>query len=503
MGGEGREKFGHVFSADTGTSVGEIMGTSKAINSVDFKPTRPFRAVVASEDNSICYFEGPPFKWKKTINEHERFVNVIRYSPSGDHFVSGGADGKLNVFDGKTGDKLYEIVNQSTGGPAHAGSIYSLCWDPTSKMVLTVSGDKSAKLWNINEKSLVKEFKFGDSVDDQQVACLWQNEHLLSVSLSGNINYLNASNDDRLVLKTIKGHSKSVTALEVAYANTASPLIVSGSHDGLIVHWNSTNGQMDVVKSGLGSGQHKNQVQAIRFDSLSDTLITCGLDDMLKFIDAKELKYVKDIKLDSQPQGLDVNLNNHVVVACISKLVLLKNKDVLCSINLNYDATSVTLTRNANFVAVGGKDNKVHIYEINSTLNTFVEVTTLQERDFITAVRYSNNDEYLAVADNAKNVKCYKLDSANKSSYSEITRDLWQHHAGKITSLAWSPDSTHLATSSVDTHCFIYSPAKSSDFVHIKNAHPLNPLTGCAWLNNNHLVTSSQDCCIRKWKLNF
>merc|ERR1711976_381851 len=26
--GEGREKFGHVFSADTGTSVGEIMGQS-------------------------------------------------------------------------------------------------------------------------------------------------------------------------------------------------------------------------------------------------------------------------------------------------------------------------------------------------------------------------------------------------------------------------------------------------------------------------------------------
>jgi WD40 repeat protein len=259
---------------------------------------------------------------------------------------------------------------------------------------------------------------------------------------------------------------------------------------------------MEVIKSG-SSSQHKNQIQAIRFDPLSDTLITCGLDDMLKFIDAKELKYVKDIKLDSQPQGLDVNLNNHVVVACIGKLVLLKDRDVLCSINLSYDATSVTLTRNENYVAVGGKDNKVHIYEINSSLNTFVEVTTLQERDFITAVRYSYNDEYLAVADNAKNVKCYKLDPTNKSSYTEITRDLWQHHAGKITSLSWSPDSTHLATSSVDTHCFIYSPAKTSDFVHIKNAHPLNPLTGCAWLNNNHLVTSSQDCCIRKWKLNF
>ncbi len=155
VGGEGREKFGHVFSADTGTSVGEIMGTSKAINSVDFKPSRPFRAVVASEDNSICYFEGPPFKWKKTLSDHDRFVNVIRYAPNGERFVSGGADGKLNVYDGKTGDKLYEMLNPS-GGVAHGGSIYSLCWDPTSARVLTVSGDKTAKLWNIDEKSLIK-----------------------------------------------------------------------------------------------------------------------------------------------------------------------------------------------------------------------------------------------------------------------------------------------------------------------------------------------------------
>ena len=88
-------RFGHVFSADTGTSVGEIMGTSKPINSVDFKPTRPFRAVVASEDSNICYFEGPPFKWNKTLSEHTRFVNVIRYSPNGEKFASGGADGKV------------------------------------------------------------------------------------------------------------------------------------------------------------------------------------------------------------------------------------------------------------------------------------------------------------------------------------------------------------------------------------------------------------------------
>ena len=155
--------------------------------------------------------------------------------------------------------------------------------------------------------------------------------------------------------------------------------------------------------------------------------------------------------------------------------------------NIDYEASSVSVSKTLGQVAVGGrvssfswscsgtsaelesqtffsifKDNKVHIYQLKS--DSLTEVKTLPERDFITAVRYSNNDAYLAVADNAKNVKCY-----NTADYVDITRDLWQHHAGRITALAWSPDSTHLATSSVDTHCIIYSPSKTMDYIQIKS----------------------------------
>src|SRR5690606_19693992 len=61
--GEGREKFGHVFMAETGTSVGEIAGHSKTINSCDFRPGRPMKIVTGGEDNLVCYYEGPPFKF--------------------------------------------------------------------------------------------------------------------------------------------------------------------------------------------------------------------------------------------------------------------------------------------------------------------------------------------------------------------------------------------------------------------------------------------------------
>lgn len=67
-------RFGAVFLWDTGSSVGEIVGHSKIINSVDLKQTRPYRLVTGSDDNCTTFLEGPPFKYKCTIS-----VSFSRY----------------------------------------------------------------------------------------------------------------------------------------------------------------------------------------------------------------------------------------------------------------------------------------------------------------------------------------------------------------------------------------------------------------------------------------
>lgn len=59
--------------AETGTSVGEISGHSNLINSCDFRPKRPFRIITGSEDNSVGIYEGPPFKFKTTLNVKTSF----------------------------------------------------------------------------------------------------------------------------------------------------------------------------------------------------------------------------------------------------------------------------------------------------------------------------------------------------------------------------------------------------------------------------------------------
>lgn len=55
-----------MFLWDTGSSVGEVYGHSKVINSVDVKQKRPYRMVTGSDDTCVCFSTGVPFKFKST-----------------------------------------------------------------------------------------------------------------------------------------------------------------------------------------------------------------------------------------------------------------------------------------------------------------------------------------------------------------------------------------------------------------------------------------------------
>ena len=134
--------------------MGELPGHTKQVNACDIRPSgRPFRAVTGGDDALIGFYHGVPFKFNLTHQDHSRFVNDVRYAPSGDIFASAGADGKVLLFDGKTADTLKPLAGHQSG-------VYSLAWSPDSKYLLTSSADATAKLWDVETSQIVWYYLF-------------------------------------------------------------------------------------------------------------------------------------------------------------------------------------------------------------------------------------------------------------------------------------------------------------------------------------------------------
>ncbi|GLV34968.1 flare [Carabus blaptoides fortunei] len=479
--GEGRERFGHVFMSETGTSVGEISGQSKPINSCDFRPNRPFRIITGSEDNTIAVFEGPPFKFKMTKQDHSRFVQAVRYSPNGNLFASAGFDGKVFLYDGTTSDLVGEF-----GSPAHKGGVYGVGFSPDGKQLLTASGDKTCRLWDVETRQVVSEFVMGQTVEDQQVSCLWQGQYLLSVSLSGFINYLDV-NDPAKPIRILKGHNKPITVLELSEDRSS---IYTGSHDGNVTSWNAASGENDRI-TGIG---HGNQINGMRASGTK--VYTCGIDDSLKQFDSESKMYTGlDLKLGSQPRGMDILREQDLVVsASVQEIIVSKNGRKESSVKINYEPSSVSVSK-AGDVSVGStSDNIVYVYKLNGA--NLSPVTELQHLGPVTDCCYSPDDKYLVACDGNRKVILYSVPEYKLAHDKE-----WGFHNARVNSVAWSPDSLMVASGSLDTNIIIWFVEKPAKHIIIKNAHPQSQITRLRWLDNETLVSVGQDCNTKLWSI--
>ncbi|KAJ1985770.1 WD40 repeat-like protein, partial [Coemansia thaxteri] len=165
--GEGKEAFGRVFSYDSGNSVGTVEGHSKVINACTMRQQRPFRAVTCSDDSTCVFYHGAPYKFQSILKDHSGFVYDTKYSPNGDYFVTVGADKKVFLYDGKTGELVRQMGKDSQA--AHKGSIYAVSWSPDSKYLLTSSGDRTCKFWDVEKDEIAGTVEMGVGAEHQQV----------------------------------------------------------------------------------------------------------------------------------------------------------------------------------------------------------------------------------------------------------------------------------------------------------------------------------------------
>lgn len=490
VGGEGRESFSQAFLWDSGSTVGDINFHSKTCNNVDIRKQRPFKLISASDDQKTLFFDGVPFKLKtKFEEEHTNFVNCARFSPDGSKYATAGADGKCFIHDGVTSEKIGELNEQA--GRIHKGGVYAIAWDASSKYLLTASGDKTVKIWNFDQENYISNkeeviFNMGKDLNDMQVGCAWVGDTIISVSLSGNINFLDKENPDT-PKKIIKGHSKAIVAS--CLTGDKSTLFTT-SFDGVICHWDLEKGEADYV---TGNG-HKSQVT--KMCCLGDNVVTIGIDDTVRFISVLEKKY-KDvsIKLESQPQAIDTGSLGLTVVGSLEGIFVIQDTNLTHKYKTDYEVRAVAINSNLGKVAIGTNDEKVVIYDIEG--DQLRENCSFPCMGTVTDVKFSPDDKFIASCTDKKQVKIvltsdFKTERAN-----------WASHATKVNGIAWTPDSKHVASCGVDGTVYTWDVERAERGAVMRGAHSLAvDVTSCQWSSDNTLLTTGrQDCSVRVWQI--
>jgi len=489
--GAGDPNKAKVVTIDSGNSVGKIENHSKPILSVAHRQQRPYRIATCGEDLAVNLHEGPPFKFLKTLSaEHSRYPNCVRFSPDGKFLASVGADSKIVVFDGSSGDKIKALEDKKDG---HKANIFSFSWSPDGKQLLTASADKTAKLWDVESGSVVRTYSWIPKADvgDMLVSTFWHKgaaEYVGVVSLSGAITFLNIESAEK-PNAILHGSQAQVQAL---ITDAATGHFYISSQDGQVSRYEFKSGLAQwlpgkghgkaITGLGLGGGR----------------LVTVGLDDRIRFNDLKAFEFSGDaVALGGQPVALAVgkkNPNLAVVALTQKKLVYFNKGEIVQTLDVDYEPQSVDFANDDSVLAVGGKDKKVHTYKVEAKLSAG-DVFTESDRP-VTFVSYRPGSSLLATIDQGKYIYFYQ-DGKN------LNRHGWVFHNATVTCGGWSPSGARFATGSADQNIIIWSDFKTySDETRltITDAH-IGGVDFLSWWDDNTLISVGSDRTIRIWNI--
>lgn len=488
--GDGRQIQAKCFMWDTGNSVGEVVGHTKRITSCTYKPQRPYRIFTAGEDFAVCFHAGPPFKFGAATKKHTNFVNCVRYAPNGETAISVGSDKLGLFFDGKSGELAAELPNM------HGGTVYCVAWKADSSQFVTCSADKSVKVWDAGTRECVATYSLGAAVTDMQVGVVWAGDYLVSLSLSGALNYLDAAAPGAPPTQTLVGHVGNLTALCVGPGGAVATADFGGA---ICVR---QPGAQAAHFAGKGHGKRVSGLAV----SPAGVLYSVGWDDKLRASSIATMAALEgaaaEVVLPGQPAGVAVGAAEPTVC------VVATTKGVACVIDgaiasatpeTAWTATCVAISADEALVAVGGTDSKIHLYALaaGGVLSEAGEIAG--HRGALTSVAFSPDGSLLAAGDKNREICVWTV-----ASREALVQGSWVFHATTVTSVAWSPSGKYVASGSLDEHIYLWEvPAEkgaSTKRTQFANAHR-SGTTAVAFLDEGTLVSAGGDGASCTWKL--
>lgn len=264
------------------------------------------------------------------------------------------------------------------------------------------------------------------------------------------------------IVTTLSGHSKKVSA--TAFHPTAD-LLVTASHDKTVKLWSAKDDSGSSYGLAHTLSGHEDAVTGVDIHATGNYLISSSADASWAIADIRSGKQLARAFLNGDEAG--ANAGNEAlcvqfhpdggIFATGSKAKLVQMWDVKSLANVaSFDGhagqvNSLCFSNNGYQVASGSQDGVVKLWDLRKLKSIFeIDLNEGKKGSPIHQVAFDASGSYLAVASSQLQV----LKETGKTSW-EVVKTLADHKAS-VTGVQFAPDSSYLASTSMDRSLKLY-----------------------------------------------
>lgn len=261
-------------------SIGAIALSRKTTDDHEIYPKFLF---TGSQDRTIKMWDltGVPSVWRgddgevirckslTTQKAHEKDINALDVAPNDKLLVSGSQDRTAKIYaieyvagtSGKTARGELKLTGTCKG---HKRGVWAVRFGRTERVLATGSGDKTVKLWNLDDFSCLKTFE-GHTNSVLRVDFINMGMQLVSSASDGLVKLWTIREEE--CVATMDNHEDKVWALAVS---TDESTIVSGAADSVVTFWEDCTEEQEEEKELKRTEMVLKEQDLLNYISLND-----------------------------------------------------------------------------------------------------------------------------------------------------------------------------------------------------------------------------------------
>jgi WD40 repeat protein len=284
--------------------------------------------ITASDDKTIRIWDAKGKQKRKILGQldgNSGEILAIALSNDEKYLAVGGAlstneeiGSSIRLYNYETG-KLLKLLQ------SHTNAVLDLAFSKDDKYLISGSGDKTAKIWDVQNDFLLKE--------------------------------------------TLKFHENYVYAVAIFIKNNQH-FSVSAGHDNKVVLYNITKSK---VEQTVNSEYNINSI-AVTNSNDEGNIAICGASNEIRIFDY-DLEDVRDISLETNPWGLSYSKDNNYLISGTSSL---PHKVNIFNVQNDYSTKAEFLKHNnlvmsvgfydeQTAISIGGNNKEIYLWDITST----------------------------------------------------------------------------------------------------------------------------------------